>query len=80
MGADDLGGEQGLGDIGRAEGGDGGDCGRVAHGAVVRRGGEARRQGSDEGIQGLAGDGGGELGESLGDVHELGRVVEGSRW
>ena len=44
MGADDLGGEQGLGGIDRAEGGDGG---------------------------------GGELGESLGDVHWLGRVVGG---
>ena len=43
-----MGGDVGLGGVGRNQGGDAGDCGMIAAGQIVRTVGEGRRQGETE--------------------------------
>ena len=69
VGGDDTGGEAGLESVGGVEGGDGGDRVFVAGGAVFRRVGDGRREGGGEGVEGVTGDGGREVGEGFGDLH-----------
>ncbi len=67
LGQDDSGGELGLERVGGVQRGDRGDGNVVARGAGVGRGGDGRGQAGAEGGEDLAGDGVGEVGES---VHE----------
>ena len=72
VGGDDLGGEQGFGDVGRVVGGDRGHGGFDAGFEAAVRAGGGRREGGAQGVEDVEGGGRREVGEGVGCGHGSG--------
>ena len=75
-GGDRAGGEGGLDGVGRSECRDGGNRGSIAGGTFFREVADRRGQRLGEDEEGVAGDGAGELGECVLEVHVNGPLCE----